>query len=339
VDVHSAAPGTVEEFVSDEVFRVNVASRNFTPGYFKKLDIEKRWDLCCIATPKKYKRLTELLDVIRSVFDEKDDFQVLLLCPTPKEFKSDGWDQEFFRKYEQEFTDAEKENIDLHTPRRTNDDIQPVPKDYLPYLYNSSKAFTLFTQEEGASKVISESLLCGTPVVVRSNLRGGGRDYLDDRNSEQFESLEEAKEIFIEISENHENHEFDPTYLREELAEPQSAQALESEFKSTFEEMEIPWKGEIEKQGLHSKLPGHVPTIPEQYRSHPGKGQLKSETAAYKYIDSLLGNHTGELKLWTHLTFPNKFLRIATKSIRLIDMKIPLPLYNITRNIYNNMRN
>jgi len=333
VDIHFAAPGTVKEFVSDDIYRINVASRNFIPKYFKQLDIDKRWDLCTIATPKKYKQLTDLLDVIKLIFDEKDDFKVLLLCPTPKKFHDESWDREFFEKYENEFSDDEKANIDLHTPRRTNDDIQPVPKEYLPYLYNSSKSFTLFSQEEGASKVISESLLCGTPVVVRSDLRGGGRDYLDETNSELFASLEEAKDIFIDISENYSEYQFDPMYLRRELSEPQSAQALENKLKSIFDEMGIPWNGTIEKQGLHSKLPGHVPTIPKQYRSHLGKGQLKSQPAAYKYIDSLFGNTTSKYKLYKKLVIPDMLSHVLSSIIKKFDDIVPIPIYSFLKKV------
>lgn len=344
VDFHLAAPGTVS-FSTDTHYRIPLCSRNFTADYFEPLDVPKRWDILCIAQPKKYKRLTYVLQALKKCYRRNIYLDVLFLCPTPEHMVGAGWDREFFRMYESLFSAEEKRHIDLFTPPMTENNIHPLPNDILPYLYNSSKSFTIFSKKEGACKVISESLLCGTPVIARSDLQGGGLDYLDEQNSRVFSTLDEACDAFIDVAQNPESYAFDPSYLREDLAESHTAERLETELQNLFEENGLEYKGEIEKEGLAFKLPSHEPTIPKQFRENPPKGDLKSHTALVMYIDYLLESETSTKRYYqipAHMTetwlfddVPKRMIDSASRTVRRLDKVVPLPIYDAAQKLYH----
>ena len=297
IDFHMACPGTVEFRAEADVRHIPLCSRDFTPSYFRPMDVPIEWDIISVGHPINVKRYSELLEVIRMVFDAGIDLQVLLVCAVPDDPANLGpeWDHAFFEKYESLFSDAERERIDLAVPGEIqvgNRPIHPLPNEVFPYLYNASNCFTLFSREEGQSKVIHEALLCGTPVVVREDLRGGGRDYLDETNSLQFGTREEARDAFIDIAEAPEEHAFDPTYLRSELSEAETADRLEAEVADVYAALGHEYCGEIEKTDLAFKLGGHTITLPAALRRE-NTNDLRSREATLRYIDDLLGLSTG----------------------------------------------
>ena len=297
VDFHMACPGTVDFRADADVRRIPLCSRNFTPSYFRPIDVPVEWDVLSVGHPINVKRYGELLEVIRMVFDAGVDLRVLLVCAVPDDPSKLGpkWDHGFFEKYESLFSDAERERIDLAVPGEVqvgNRSVHPLPNEVFPYLYNASNCFTLFSREEGQSKVVHEALLCGTPVVVREDLKGGGRDYLDETNSLQFGSRKEARDAFIEVAEAPDEHAFDPGHLRSELAEDEVADRFEAEIAAMYEELGHEYRGEMEKTDLAFKFTGHTITLPRELRRE-NTNDLRSREAMVRYVDDLLGRSTG----------------------------------------------
>jgi glycosyltransferase involved in cell wall biosynthesis len=295
VDFHLACPGTVRFREDAEVRRIPMCSRDFTPPRFRPMDVPKRWDVLAVGHPIRDKRMSELLDVVRMTLDSGVDLSVLLICAIPDSPDRLGgyWDTEFFEKYRREFSREERTEIHLAAPVEAefgDRPLHPIPNEVFPYLYNASRGFALFSREEGQSKVIHEALLCGTPVVVHEALRGGGRDYLDERNSVQFGSLEEARDAFAELAEDGEAHAFDPSYLRPKLAADRTAPKLENEIESVYEELGHEYRGEMEKTDLAFKLGGHTLTLRPELRSG-NTNDLPSRRALVTYVDELLGGY------------------------------------------------
>ena len=281
VDVHMACPGTVEFREDADVRRIPMCSRNFVPSYFRPMDVPVRWDVLSVGHPIRDKRYAEMLDAVRMAFDAGVDIRVLLICAVPDDPSRLGskWDHAFFEKYDSLLSDAERARIDLGVPGEIefgNRPIHPILNEVFPYLYNAAAGFALFSAEKGHSKVIHEALLCGTPVVVRENLKGGGRDYLDDRNSMQFGTTREARDAF------------DPTYLRPELSEAGTADRLESEIAAVFDDIGRPYHGEIEKTDIAFKFGSHTITLPLGLR-RGDTNDLRSPGAAIRHAESLLG--------------------------------------------------
>jgi glycosyltransferase involved in cell wall biosynthesis len=295
VDFHLACPGTVRFREDADVRRIPMCSRDFTPSRFRPMDVPKRWDVLAVGHPIRDKRMSELLDVVRMTLDSGVDLSVLLICAIPDSPDRLGgyWDTEFFEKYQQSFSREERAEIHLAAPVEAefgDRPLHPIPNEVFPYLYNASRGFALFSREEGQSKVIHEALLCGTPVVVHEGLRGGGRDYLDERNSIQFGSLDEARDAFVDLAEDGEAHAFDPSYLRPKLAADRTAPKLEAAVESVYEELGSEYRGEMETEDLAFKLGGHTLTLRPELRSG-NTNDLPSRRALVTYVDELLGGN------------------------------------------------
>jgi hypothetical protein len=314
------------------------------------MDIPVRWDLLSIGHPIKDKRFADLLDVIRMVFDAGIDLRVLLVCAVPDDPGRLGgqWDHDFFEKYESLFTERERQRIDLGVPGEIavgDRPLHPLPNSIFPYLYNASNCFTLFSREEGQSHVVHEALLCGTPVVVRDTLRGGGRDYLDDRNSSQFGTLEAARDVFVDIATRPDAHAFDPAYLRPKLSEDQTAAQFESAIASIYDELGHPFDGELETTGLAYKLSGHTLSLPPELRSWK-TNDLRSPAALARYIDVLFDRNPSMNERITvrrmALDYRVDELRsmgvvgLAGAALQRVDRATSLPLYSTARRLYRN---
>jgi hypothetical protein len=300
-----------------------------------------------VGHPIRDKRYADFLDVVRMVFDAGVDLRVLLVCAVPDDPDRLGprWEHEFFEKYESLFTNAERERIDLAVPGEVdvgNRPIHPIPNEVFPYLYNAANSFTLFSEEEGQSKVVHEALLCGKPVVVRETLKGGGRDYLDEQNSLQFGSLEEARDVFIDIATDPERYTFDPTYLRSELAEDETAARLESEIASIYDELGYEYAGEMEKTDLAFKLGSHTITLPPNLR-RSNTNDLQSPVAMCRYLDSLL-DHRRSLEERVALERLDVQYRLSQARsrgvtglveplVRAVDRRTSLPVYESARRV------
>jgi glycosyltransferase involved in cell wall biosynthesis len=237
VDFHMAAPGSIGEFKSDDYVFIPLSARNFTPTYFEPLDIPNRWDILTIGHLKRDKQQVEILEALKHSYKSGGNPSALFICPTMDRVTE--YETEFWKKYDRLFTDSEKENIDIFTPQRkkTEKGLAPIPNEFFPYLYNCSKVFALFSKEEGGSRCVSESLLCGTPVIVRNELRGGATDYLDYSNSFSFESIEEAGDIFNSVVSG--SPKFNPEYLRSELVESSSISQLKRQIQTLFQEQAL----------------------------------------------------------------------------------------------------
>lgn len=349
IDFHLACPGTVKFREDANARRIPMCSRDFTPMHFQPMDIPKRWDILSIGHPIHAKKMAELLDVIRMCYDEGKMLDVLLICaiPDPPCELGSKWETEFFEKYHSLFSKSEREHIHLGTPVEADFDdkpLQPIPNQVLPYMYNASRGFTLFSQQEGESKVIHEALLCGTPVVVREDLRGGGRDYLDDRNSIQFSTLTEARDAFISLAERSEKVAFDPAYLRPHICEEYTVDKLEKAITTIFEELDEPYYGEIEKANLALKLPSHSVSLRPELRGEK-TNDLRSRLAMAVYLDEHLGQKTrfedrlaarkadfmAGLQTWMTREM------IGT-SLKFIENNTPIPAYSEAKKWYRSRR-
>lgn len=289
VDFHLAGRGTVSFSDPSTVTRFDLCSRNFIPSYFAPLDVPKRWEIAAVARPQTGKYMHELLAVVRRLFDRGRDVSVLLLCPVPDrpETLGKGWDREFFERYQNLFTERERRHIDLVTPL-SREDLFPVPHEFMPYVYNGSRTFTLFSKEEGESRVIHEALLCGTPVVARAALRGGGLDYLEPGiNAELFDSLDDAADAFAAVLDTPADYRFDMATLRRELCSEYTVDRFEAKLESLFKRKGVPYLGGIERERLSFKLPGHVVTLPDRYRIGQ-TNDLRSPRALYAYANEQL---------------------------------------------------
>jgi glycosyltransferase involved in cell wall biosynthesis len=288
VDFHLAGEGTISLKPGVQARRIPLCSRNFTPSCFREMGIAKYWDILNISRPIKQKNLAEFLSVIRKVYDRHHRLKVLLICPCPEKMEEhDGWYRGIYDDYTRMFSPVERQTFTLMMLKGDGYPF-PLSQQMVAYCYNASQIFTLFSDEEGESRVIAEALVCGLPVVFKKHLRGGGADFLTETNSRQFSSLDEACEIFVELSQNYDRYRFDTLALQKQLSESYTAELLEKEIKSLFAAMRLDFRGSLDLSGLALKLPGHCITLPRFLRL-PNSNDLISHNAALFYLKSLIG--------------------------------------------------
>jgi glycosyltransferase involved in cell wall biosynthesis len=289
VDFHLAGPGTLHFKPGIAARRIPLCSRNFTRECFRNLGLPKQWDIINVSRPIRLKNLDQFLLVVRKIYDKGRSPKVLLVCVHPSNMSErDGWYTTLRRDYERLFSADEREHITLLMVTSDGEGF-PLPSSMLSFLYNASRCLALFSDQEGESRVIAEALVCGLPVFVKRTLRGGGRDYLDANNSWQFDTLDQASEMFIELMTGTRRSGFDAERYEQELGERFTRLKLATAMRQLFAEMNLEFDGGLDLDDLGRKLPGHVLTLPESLRSAVSN-DLRSADAAIRYMRMLSGD-------------------------------------------------
>jgi hypothetical protein len=166
-----------------------------------------------------------------------------------------------------------------------------VGKAFIADLYNQSKAFALFSDQEGESRVVAEALLCGCWVLAKRDVRGGAGDYLTDANSYRFTTVEEATNALIEI------HRSPAQPARgaaiDELSEQTSAPRLRAELEKLLgpdRDDDDTWN----LDNLARQLPSHVPTLRPQMRME-FTNDLNGPAAVMTFVEWLLDGSSADL--------------------------------------------
>jgi len=178
-----------------KIYRIPHNSRDFTPALFRKLSQTKLFDIMTVAQNVKFKNYPLLFQSIKKFLKDNPDSSFLMLTPSQQSAKY-GVQKDLAKLYYSTFDRDEQSRIAflfLHPELQWGLDQNQLVK-----FYNQSRIFTLFTEIEGESRVISEALCCGLPVVVYKGLQGGGRDRLTPDNSVEFDSYESAHKSWQE---------------------------------------------------------------------------------------------------------------------------------------------
>jgi glycosyltransferase involved in cell wall biosynthesis len=286
VDVHLAAPGTLSFAPGVSTPRIPMASRNFIPGIFHDRRGARRWDVLSVARPLHVKNLDQLLRSIRIAYDRGHRITALLLCPCgPVMKESDGWYTGMWNDYIEMFSPEERE---LVTVLMLGPEGYPFPvsSTYLAGVYNDSKSFALFSDQEGESRVVAEALLCGLWILAKSDVRGGAGDYLTEGNSRRFSTPEEAADALIELHAT-DMRPADSAPLRAELSESETVPRLREALEALLppgDHHDRLWHVE----NLARELPSHVLSLPTELRREY-TNDLAGPTAALKFMSLLLG--------------------------------------------------
>jgi len=265
ISFHLAGKTTITQAPGAKTPWIPYNSRNFVPGFFcPNPAVKPHWDIICVSNAVKFKRLDEFLKTLRLIYDKRPQTRVLMICPEDADavvmHPKSNWYADLPKDFMKMFSPKEREQIDLIRLKRF-EGLYPITAETMAYFYQSSRISTLFTDKEGASRVISESILCGLPMVVKRSLKGGGLDYLDADNSRQFSSIEEAAEQFIALLDEP-YAGFDRERIAQELCEDYTVPKLEAELKALFAELGEMFEGPWDNTHLFRKLPGHANLLP-----------------------------------------------------------------------------
>lgn len=217
----------------------------------------KYWDIITIAKPHHVKKLDLFLRESNKVLKLRPETKILIISPfAPNEYKYKNDHHDIDKIIQYNFSNQEKNNITLLRPDcGTNEGIDNV---HIFPFYQWSKIFCFFTEFEGESRVTHEALCCGLPIVCYKYLKGGANEYLNDSNSVQFESYDNAYKSIIECINNYENMNINYEKMQEILREDKSINLIKDEFYKLYEKNDSKFDGElIEYDQLHFRLPGH----------------------------------------------------------------------------------
>lgn len=255
VSFHMAAPGTAN--ILDGKFQVPLNSANFTPKVMKNKHYAKIWDLISVSKSAKGKNIDRLFTSIREIYDLGLNIKVVLVVASNLKEPSNRHYTDILFDYNRIFSEAERENFVLiKTDPKTG--FKGLSTDFLADLMNLSKIFTLFSQVEGESRAIKEAQLCGLPVVVKSDLMGGGRDYLNEANSMLFDDYSDASKVIVNAINNHDKFHVSQDEMDSQLSEEENIDKLTDYFKSLYEKLELDYAGGlVNTDSLARRLPAH----------------------------------------------------------------------------------
>jgi glycosyltransferase involved in cell wall biosynthesis len=251
-------------FLGEKPFRIPYNSRAFTPSYFiEDRSIPKYWDIINISRNANVKRLDQFLIAVRKLYDMGHMLKVLLVVPGCHNEKPETHFVDIVKAYEQLFN---REERDLFTLMRLSPELGflGISPSTIAHFYKSSKAFCLLSSAEGESRVIHEALLCGLPVVCYAGLLGGGRDYLNDTNSEQFADYDSIHLSLLKAAKGADHHlVVDTENLSEELSEIKTLPKLKQLLEEMYNNDDNEFDGElINTDELNLRLPAHYLNVP-----------------------------------------------------------------------------
>jgi hypothetical protein len=130
---------------------------------------------------------------------------------------------------------------------------------FLSHLYNQSKIFTIFSQTEGTCKVIKEAQMCGLPVVLKKDLKGGVLSFLSEHKDAMFfDKYENAHEILIKSIQNYNNFQVDFEKNKKRIGENESLHMLKKYFYKLYEKNNQFFDEQlINTDNLNRRLPAH----------------------------------------------------------------------------------
>ena len=260
VDFHLGGKGTVD--IPEKLKQLKqvypFCSRNFLPDYFINRQYkQKYWDILYVGHAHNVKHVKDLLYNVRKIYDSGKNYRILFIITERKNEKSELFYTDLNSDYDRLFSWQEKGLFTI-LKLSPNSGMFPINPQALVHFYNSSKIFTIFTQIEGECRVIHEALVCGLPVVVKSDLKGGGRDYLNTSNSKMFDSYDDAHKSLIFAVENYKNFSFNNKELDVHLKAKYSLDRLKRCFSKLYSSYDQEFDGVlINIDELHLRLPAH----------------------------------------------------------------------------------
>ncbi len=270
----------------ENIFRIPIVSRNFTPKCFYNRHQKKYWDIISISRNPKHKNLNQFLKSIRKIYDLGYDFKVLLISPKNKN-ENDRFYTSLMDDYYSLFSYYERQNFSLL--RLSSDVAFPgLSHELMAHFYNSAKIFTLFSQVEGSPKAVSEALCCGLPVVIKRDQRGGAKDFLDKTNSVFFDTYDNAHEVLIHAVKNYENFNIDSEKQQKALGEENSLAEIKEYFNTLYEKNGQKFDGElINTDRLNVRIPGHLNEDVEWVKTRFETADIFSDEQLAKFMKNL----------------------------------------------------
>jgi glycosyltransferase involved in cell wall biosynthesis len=164
-DFSMAGPDELKERRRRRFPLVPLDAANFAPTAFSPGG-DKFWDVLSVSRPVFFKRIPEMFDAVRELYDRGELYRILLICPIPP--YDPGQEEtvlyDIRKRYERLFSDAEQERFVL----MTIDYRYPFPfdRETLAHFYRSSRVFLHTADDERRPRTVAYAWATGLPVVT-----------------------------------------------------------------------------------------------------------------------------------------------------------------------------
>ena len=203
-DFHIAGNKYLKEINNTKFTQFCQSAANFVPNNFSFSNNEKMWDILYIAKAVNFKKIPDLFEAIRKLYDSGKMYRVLFIAPVPPQCKRNFFKHAYFcdirKVYNEMFTREERKLFNL----LTLDYEYPFPFDLdtLAHFYKSSRIFVFSSDDEMRPRTVGYAISTGMPIVVRDsisyllpdNLRKEPYLYLVDKREKYPEMIEKAIE-------------------------------------------------------------------------------------------------------------------------------------------------
>lgn len=268
--------------MDSSITRIPLNSREFISKDFKRLNIQKHFDVIKVAQNVKVKNWPLAFASAKKCLEVRPETTFLFIIPSQSGVKV-GLEKNLSKLFYETFSKRQQTQISflfLHPTLEWG-----LNQKNLINLYNQSRVFTLFSKAEGESRVISEALCCGLPIVTYSKLKGGGTDLLTEKNSVLFDQFEDAHLAWISALKKFPDGIQDCPEIK--TREDHSLSVLHDYFERLFTSNDMHYDRElINTDHLDRRIPGHHYDVPWMIKGKPTADILTKKQFKI-FIDSL----------------------------------------------------
>lgn len=251
--------------IDNSLSRIPLNSREFISKSFENTNIQKHYDIIKVAQNVKVKNWPLVFSATKKCLSQRPETTFLFITPSQSGVKH-GIEKNLSDLFYRTFSQREQSQISflfLHPTLEWG-----VNQKSLIRFYNQSRVFTLFSKAEGESRVVSEALCCGLPVVAYSKLKGGGTDLLNPENSVLFDEFESAHLSWIQALEKFPDGIVDKPELK--TREDYSLPKLHRYFEELYSRNGMNYDHSlINTDHLDRRIPGHHYDVPWMIKGKP----------------------------------------------------------------------
>ncbi len=269
--------------IAAHIKRLEFNSRDFVPVIFSRQDTPKKWDIMTVARDVKFKKFPQLFAATKKMLRQRPETKFLFVVPSQRGVKW-GVERGLVKEFYGLFSREEQKNI---TFLYLHPDLEwGLSQADLAWLYNQSRVFTLFSSKEGESRVISEALCCGLPVVVYDKLLGGSKDLLDEETSVFFPEYDQAHEAWLTALKRF------PAGLKTQpemiTREDYSIDRMASAISDLYAQLDLPFDGQLDGTAdLDRHLPAHHYDVPWRLDTSAPTADILSKKQFQVFLDTL----------------------------------------------------
>lgn len=249
-------------YFGEAPFKIPLNSRNFTPNCFYNTHMRNYtewdcWDVICVSRAAKFKKLPLLLKALT-----ESGLRGLIIVPTAQN-EDEGYDLDIVSKYEE----ALRKNKSITLLRLSKEHgFMGTNKKFIAECMRRSKALVLMSEQEGESRVIAEGLCSGCQIVTWRHLSGGGRDFLNEYNSESFSDFTEdsVREALYRAVDKESIFPDNLNYQKyfKKLSESYTCTELQHLLTKLTHQKEKQYTGFCNVENLNIRLPAHDISVP-----------------------------------------------------------------------------